>query len=98
MLRKLTLLAALLMPSIVHAETGYDAWLRYAALDDATAQQYRNVMPASIAVLGDNPVEQSAREELIRGIRGMLGRTLRVETNVPNESAVVLGTLDQIRG
>src|SRR5262249_11362872 len=35
--------------------------------------------------------------ELLRGVRGMLGRTLRVESRLPVEDAIVLGTLDAIR-
>jgi alpha-glucuronidase len=50
---------------------------------------------------GAAPVE-SGRDEVVRGIRGMLGRTLRMETSAPTseaaavppaESAIVLGTL-----
>ena len=40
---------------------------------------------------------QSAQTELLRGIRGMLGRTLRIEGGVPAESAIVVGTVEQVR-
>jgi len=94
-LRGLTLL--LLVPIILQAETGYDMWLRYAALDDASARQARAVLPAVITVAGDSVIERSAQQELIRGIGGMVGRVLRVETRVANEPAIILGTLDEIR-
>src|SRR5205085_4423589 len=42
-------------------------------------------------------LEQSAQQELVRGIRGMLGRTLRAEPRVANEGAIVLGTLDELK-
>ena len=58
------------------AETGADAWLRYAPLDARAAQKYAD-LPASVVTVGDSPVLASAKAELIRGIRGMLGRTLR---------------------
>src|SRR5262245_50105431 len=80
----------------LHAETGYDAWLRYAALDDASARQYRALIPTGIVALSDGPTLQSARQELMRGIRGMLGRTLRVETDAAGGPAIVLGTLEDI--
>src|SRR5262245_11616107 len=86
-----------LFPLTLHAETGYDMWLRYAALDEAASRQYRAALPGVVTILGDNPVERSGQEELTRGIRGMLGRTLRVEARLPNESALVLGTLDEFR-
>src|SRR5262245_1388691 len=69
-------------PLNLHAETGYDMWLRYAALDDSSARQYRGLIPDSVIALTDTQLEQSARAELIRGIDGMLGRTLRIETEI----------------
>ncbi len=35
----------------------------------------------------------SARDEMLRGVRGMAGRTLRLEDAIPKENAIVLGTL-----
>jgi alpha-glucuronidase len=88
-------LAALLMIAAVQAETGYDAWLRYAPLENAAS--YRQSMPAVITTFGDSKLIESARQETIRGIRGMLGRTLRVESGVPNESAIILGTIADLQ-
>lgn len=85
------LLLAIIMIAGVHAETGYDAWLRYAPLENAAPA--RQSTPAVIATFGDSKLVESARQEAIRGVRGMLGRTLRVETGVPEESAIILGTL-----
>jgi len=85
------LLLVLFMIAGVRAETGYDAWLRYAPLENpAPARQF---VPAVIATLGDSKLVESARQEAIRGVRGMLGRTLRVETGMPKEDAIILGTL-----
>ena len=84
--------ALLLAIPAVHAETGYDAWLRYAPLSDAAARPYLTALPAAVAVYGTSPVVQTAQRELIRGVRGMLGRTLRVQPSLPSESAIVLGT------
>jgi alpha-glucuronidase len=81
----------------LRAETGYDAWLRYAPLDAVHTAEYHRVLPAVVVMLGDSAVSESARNELVRGIRGMLGRTLREESSLPAESAIVLGTLDEFR-
>ncbi len=86
-----------LWPLCLHAESGHDAWLRYAALDDTAARQYRNALPAAVTRLGEDSVEQSAQQELVRGIQGMLGRTLRMESRVPADSGFVLGTLAELR-
>jgi alpha-glucuronidase len=97
MLRKLLVLFLLACPVVAYAENGYNAWLRYAPLDEASARRYRDVVPASIASFGDGAAIQSAREEVIHGIRGMLGRNVRVESRLPAESAIVIGTLSELR-
>jgi len=79
-------LAALLLAVGLHAETGEQAWLRYAPVEKPPA------LPAVVVVQGDSAVMLNARDELIRGIRGMTGRTLRVETGTPKETAIVIGT------
>ena len=76
----------------LRAETGYEAWLRYAE----TGGDRYGALPAAVVTFGDSAVIQAAQQELIRGIRGMLGRTLRIETGPPQESAIVLGTFGAI--
>ena len=76
----------------LRAESGYDAWLRYQPLEGQALRQYRDAIPAVLVSRADSPVRSSARDELIRGVRGMLGRTLRIEPNAPAEGAVILGT------
>ena len=83
----------LLSVCALQAETGQDAWLRYAAIEDAAVLQRYSSLPSSVVILSDSPVMISAREELIRGVRGMLGRTLRIEAQAPQDGAIVLGGL-----
>jgi alpha-glucuronidase len=54
-------------------------------------------MPSAVTTFGDAEMVASAKQELIRGLRGMLGTTLRVEGRLPAESAIVLGTVAEIR-
>lgn len=77
------------------AETGADAWLRYAPLEPPLRQRYRT-LPATTVALGDSAVLATAQRELVRGVRGMLGRTLRVASGPPTESAIVIGTVEQL--
>jgi alpha-glucuronidase len=96
----ITICAAILFwgfgASCACAETGADAWLRYAPLDKSDAQKY-SALPARVVVFGDSPVLGSAKAELIRGVRGMLGRTLREDKNLLHENAIVMGTLSALR-
>jgi alpha-glucuronidase len=92
------LLALLASAASLQAETGYDAWLRYAPLRAPIARQDRAALPAVVVTLGQSPVLDSARDELVRGVRGMLGVTLREESSIPTtEGAIVLEALGSAR-
>ena len=81
------------------AETGQDAWLRYAPL---SADQHDKIfkvqkLPEVIVVLGDSPVIQTAAEELARGLLRMTGRTFRVAHEVTAEPRILLGTESELK-
>ena len=86
----LSWIAMLSLGGSLPAETGYNAWLRYAPVDHLD-------VPAVVSVLDDSVLAGSAQAELIRGFRGMTGKILRAEHGVPAESAIVVGTLEEIR-
>ena len=92
----LLFVVSLLLAGAGLAENGEEAWLRYARLDPGVASRYAS-LPAELVIVDHSAVLQSARTELLRGIRGMLGRTLRIEGGAPTEAAIVAGTADQIR-
>jgi alpha-glucuronidase len=85
-------LLALLAAAPLLAETGHDGWLRYAPLETPARTRYAS-LPATVVVLGASPVLANGQNELVQGIRGMLDRTLRESRTMPNESAIVLGTI-----
>ena len=62
-MRPALILSGFLFALSVRGESGYDAWLRYQAVE------YRDALPAFVVAEGDSPVIMSARDELIRGIR-----------------------------
>ena len=93
---KLGLLSLVACAALVHAETGYDAWLRYSPLEGPALEQYRQAVPPVVAVLDRSPVAMSAQAEIVRGVKGMLGRTLRDESAIPHESAIVIGTVAEL--
>ena len=63
-------------PNPTRAENGHEAWLRYAPLDKATAGN-TSICRRYVVGRGDSLVLQSAVQELVRGIQGMLGSTLQ---------------------
>lgn len=82
--------------AVAQAETGYKGWLQYAPIHDAAVLRRYGSLPAVVVTLHDSPIMQSAQWEMIRGVRGMLGRTLRAESRIPDESAIVMGTLPDL--
>jgi len=87
----------LLCPSQqLRADNGYEGWLRYAPLKEKEREKF-GAFPSTLVVGNDSPLLQASQKELIRGLRGMLGRDLTIEKELPKENAVVLGTLADLR-
>jgi alpha-glucuronidase len=81
----------------LYAETGYDAWLRYALIEDEAARQRYVGLPESVVRFSDAELLVSAEAEIGRGVEGMLGKSVRMESSLPEADAIVLGTLDSLR-
>jgi alpha-glucuronidase len=87
---------ALLSPASLRAETGREGWLRYAPIEPAARAHYDS-LPATVVIRGDSPILANAQQQIVQGVRGMLGRTLRESRTMPNESAIVLATVASLR-
>lgn len=73
-------------------EDGYDLWLRYRELAaGARRTEYRAVM-TNIVVDAPSATLDAAREELSRGLNGLLGANLATGSKVASNGAIVLGT------
>ncbi|WP_252263502.1 alpha-glucuronidase family glycosyl hydrolase [Paracidobacterium acidisoli] len=88
----------LAVPVTGHAETGAAGWLRYAAIRNPETLRRDQALPAGVVLLDRSPVPLSAEQELVRGVRSMLDRTLRIDDTLPEEDAFVLGTASEIEG
>jgi alpha-glucuronidase len=84
------LLFLLLLSVPLSAETGEAAWLRYAPVQSEPLRDIYSQLPATVVMLSDAPALHSAREEIVQGIRGMLGRTLRVSSRPVGEDMIVV--------
>ncbi len=72
-------------------ESGYELWLRYRRVDDAARlAEYRREI-AALLVEGDSPTLAAARDELTRGLRGLLGRPVPL-VRAPRRGALIAGT------
>jgi len=73
-----------------HAESGYDLWLRYAPVEAGARAAYQ--AQARTLVGGKpSPTLDAARDELVRGLSGLLGRPQAVADTVSG-GALVYGT------
>jgi alpha-glucuronidase len=91
---RLLLVFALFLTPMLSAEDGHNAWLRYARLDEPALSQERQALPAVVAITSDSPMLRNAQQEIVRGVAGMVGHTLRMESGLPRENAIVLSTPD----
>ena len=85
-----------LIPSRAAAEDGHAAWLRYAPLEPAARTRAASLVPDQIVTRGDSPQILRARDELIRGIRGMVGRDVRPAVVLGGPRTMVIGTAAQL--
>jgi alpha-glucuronidase len=70
----------------VHAEDGYDLWLRYRLIESPWIERYRSAARELIAP------NDPARAELLRALPGLLGTTPSLATKVTQDGAIILGT------
>ena len=79
----------LAMAAPLHAETGYDLWLRYRPIES----QYKSQYAVATLVAGQaSPTMDVALRELRRGLSGMLGTVPAPENSVSADGALVVGT------
>ena len=90
------LIAGLSGTLATHAEDGSQGWLRYAPPSPGGIPAIDPAMPASIVNLDSSAPSISAQNEILRGVRSMLGRTLRIEPKITHEDAWVLGTTEEL--
>src|SRR4029079_14856145 len=73
-------------------EDGYDLWLRYRGVTDAVRLAEYQRAVTQIVVTGTTPTVAAARDELIAGVEGLLGKKLALSETVTRDGAIVVGT------
>jgi alpha-glucuronidase len=88
----LTLAATFIGASLAHAETGYDLWLRYVKVDDATKLAAYRKAVESLVVQGASPTFAAIRTEARSALGGLLDREIREENAPSSSGALIIGT------
>ncbi|QXD14806.1 alpha-glucuronidase [Rhodocaloribacter litoris] len=73
-------------------EDGYELWLRYRLVEDATLRAHYRTRLAEVVVAGETPTAAAVRRELRCGLRGLLGETVPEAGAVSRDGALVVGT------
>ena len=84
-------LALLGCMSGAQAEDGHALWMRYVPAAPAMAQEYRTRLGEVVAP-DRTATQRAAREELMRGLSGLLGRTPPVRSAPGADRVLILGT------
>nr|WP_239556788.1 alpha-glucuronidase family glycosyl hydrolase [Dyella flava] len=74
-----------------HAEDGYELWLRYHPLTPGQAVLYRG-HTAELIIGSTTPTQIATRNELQRGLSGLLGQDLPLSETVTRDGAIIVGT------
>ncbi|MEI6948860.1 alpha-glucuronidase family glycosyl hydrolase [Paraflavisolibacter sp. H34] len=79
----------LLILSGARAEDGYRLWLRYDKITDTRLLQQYGSRITGLQVVGSSPTLAAAKEELLGGLQGLLGRTVPAQTTTASGSLLV---------
>ena len=83
---------ALLYSRAAAAESGYDLWLRYSAIENAALKAAYRASAAAIVVHVAPPTGRIITAELQRGLKGLLGVAVPAVETLDTDGAVVVAT------
>jgi alpha-glucuronidase len=86
------LVSVLTVATLAHAEDGYELWLRYRPIADPVLLKTYRASITGLAIEGSSPTLRAAREEAIRGVRGLLGVEVPLATEARRDGLLVAGT------
>jgi alpha-glucuronidase len=81
-----------LSPIKMMAEDGYRLWLRYDRIADVNKLKEYVKDISAVHFRGDSPTLKAAREELEKGVSGLLGFPLQFTDNITGGGVLVVGT------
>jgi alpha-glucuronidase len=91
MKKTLLLLLSLCLAHLLHAEDGYNLWLRYKRVDNNNLLvSYRKTITA-VQVAGQSPTMDAVRKELELGLNGLLDTHIPTK-NTPTGNTLIAGT------
>ena len=91
-------LRTLALTPAAHAEDGHELWLRYHPLPAAERARHGRDFRTLVVDAAASPTLEIARNELLRGLGGLIGRAPTRTDTVDRDGALVLGTPASSKG
>jgi len=88
----LLILLALLAAPGIRADDGYALWLRYHRISDEALLEHYRASITALLLEGDSPTLHVAREELRRGLHGLLDAEIPLARAVTQDGSLIAGT------
>ena len=76
----------------VKAEDGYRTWLRYEQIDQPELLKEYRTLFKHVIVAGDSPTIQAVKNELTRGMQGLLGSNISFSSGLSSSGNLLIGT------
>jgi len=92
----ITFLLLFLVSNHLHAEDGYDLWLRYKKIDDIKTLSSYKTSITGILVVGNSPTHLAAAEELKLGLNGLMGSSISTHSSL-QQGSLVVGTISSLK-
>ena len=89
-------LCALGLTASAQAEDGYDLWLRYHPLEKAAMSRYATIGTAVVSA-SHSETANATRDELVRGLSGLLAKKVTAREAISGNGAVLFGTPENSR-
>lgn len=78
-------------------EDGYELWLRYRPVNDATRlTQYRSAL-RHVSLLGQSATAKIIRNELTCALSALLGKNVPITNQIPTTDALIVGTVAEFQ-
>jgi alpha-glucuronidase len=87
----LALAALCALATAAQAEDGYDLWLRYQPLEKQVLSRYRAAATA-VVTAGHSATSSATRDELVRGLSGLLARKEPIDDAIRRDGVLLVGT------
>jgi len=85
----------LIFPCTLFAEDGYRLWLRYDKIAQPELLSYYKKQASEIVNQQSCSIISAAREELQRGLGGLLGKNIPLSSSVSKNGSIIIGTPDK---